>query len=144
MLLGLGLELRLQLGLGLHPLARVRFRPGVNLVQRRGQIRQHERVRIFRAEKIAAFLRQVGFVAFFVNGEEQLFLLGVKLRLLLVRVQLQFGLVHQPQVFRVFQQLHQAFGFRLAGFDAEQQQADLPFQCGGVLRHSSRRRDAVS
>ena len=64
-----GFEILLQFGFGLHPLARVGFRPGVNFVQRRGQVRQHERVRIVRAEKTAPLLRQVRFVAFFVNGK---------------------------------------------------------------------------
>ena len=69
------------LRLRLQPLARVRLRAGVDLVEGRGQVRQHEGVRIFRAEKIAALLRQVGFVALLVHGEEQFFLLRVELLL---------------------------------------------------------------
>ena len=124
-LLRLGLELRLNLRLRLQPFARVGFRAGVHVVQHRVQIRQHEGIRIFRADEIAALFREVGFVAFLVNGEQQFLLLAVKIHFLLVLVQIQFRLVHQLEIFRVLQNFHQAFGFRLAGLDAEQQQADL-------------------
>jgi hypothetical protein len=49
-------------------------------------------------------------------------------------VQIQFGPVHQLEVFRVFQKFHQAFGFGLAGFDAEQEQTDFMFEGFGILR----------
>ena len=109
-LLRLGLEFRLQLRLGLHALARVRLRADVNVVHRRAQVGQHERVRVFRAHEIPALLGQVGLVAFLVHREEQLLLLRVELHLLLVRVQRQLRVVHQLQVRRFFQHLQQRLG----------------------------------
>ncbi len=123
--LGLRLVFLLQLGFGLGAFARVGFGRDVNFVQRRGEVGQHEGVRVLGAEEIAAFFGQVGFVALFVNGEEQLLLFRVKLDLLLVSVQLQLGLVHHPQVFGVFEHLHQPFGFGLAKLDAVKQQPDF-------------------
>ena len=38
------------------------------------QIRKHEGIRIVRVEEVAALLREIGFVRFLVDGEEQLFL----------------------------------------------------------------------
>ena len=87
--LGLDLELLLQFRLGLEALARIGFRTGINFVQGGRQVGQHERVRIFGAEKIAALLAEVRLVALFVNGEEQLFLLRVEVYLFLVGVKLQ-------------------------------------------------------
>ena len=69
--LRLGFEFLLQLGLRFQPLARIGFRPGIDLVQRRRQIRQHERIRIFRAQKIAALFGQIGFMALFIHGEKE-------------------------------------------------------------------------
>ena len=105
----------------------------VNVVQHRRQIRQHEGVRIFRADEVASLFREVGFVAFLVNGEKQFLLFAVKVHLLLVLVQLQFGLIHHPGIFRILQKFRQTLRTRLAGFDAEQQQADFVFERGGVL-----------
>ena len=105
---------------------------GVHVVQQRRQIRQHERVRVFRADEIAALLGEVGFLAFFVHREKQFLLLAVKIHFLLVLVQFQFRAVHQPAFSGILQNFHQALGLRLAGLDAEQQQADLMFQLGGV------------
>ena len=68
--LGFGLEVLLELRLRLQPLPRVGFRPDINVVQRGAQVRQHEGVRVLRAEVIAAFLGQVGLVALLVNSEE--------------------------------------------------------------------------
>ena len=72
-------------------------------------------------------------MALFVHGEQQLLFFPVKVHLLLVPVQIQLGLIHQPQVFGIFQEFQQPFGFRLAGFDAEQQPADFTLQRGGIL-----------
>ncbi len=132
-LLRLGLELRLQLRLGLKPLARVGFRAGIHVVQQRVQVRQHERFWVLRTDEVAALLGQVGLVAFFIRGKKQFLLLAVKINLLLVLVQFQFGLVHQPEIFRVFQNFHQGFRLGLAGLDAEKQHPDLAFQRGGIL-----------
>ena len=112
-------------------------------MQRRRQVGQHEGVRVLRADEVAALFGQIGLVALFVNGEEQLLLFAVKVHLFLVPVQFQFGLVHQPQILGILQQFHQALGFRLAGFDAEQQQADFMFQRVGVRHVGAVGRDSV-
>jgi hypothetical protein len=105
--LRLRLELLLQLRLHLHPFADIRLRTRVDLMQRRREVGQHEGVGVFRAQEIAAFLREVGLVALFVDREQQLFLLGVELGFLLVGVQVKLRLVHQPDVLRILQDLHQ-------------------------------------
>ena len=138
-LLRLGLELRLDLGFGFQSLLEVGFRPGINLVERGDQVGQHESVGIFGAEKIAPFLREVGFVALFVDGVKKLLFFRVKFLLGLVGVQLQFGLVHQTQVLRVFQNFHQLGGLGIAEFDAVKQEADLFFQRVGDSGDWSRR-----
>ena len=131
-LLRLCLEIRLQFCFRLQTFARVGFRARINVVQQRRQIRQHKCVRVFRADKIAAFLGQIRLVTFFVNRKQQFLLLAVKINFLLIFVQLKFGAVHHSGIFRVFQNFHQPFGFRLAGFDAEQKQTDFMFQFGRV------------
>ena len=132
-LLRLGLKIRLQLRLGLQPLARIGFGTGIHIVQQRRQIRQHERIGILRADQSAAFFREIGLVAFLVHREDQFFLLAIEIHLLLVLVELQFRAVHQAGVLRILQNFHQAFGTRLAGLHAEEQQADLFFQGFSVL-----------
>ena len=131
--LRLGLEVRLQLRFCLQPFARVGFRAGIHVVQHRIKVGQHKRIRVFRADEIAALFGQVGFMTFLVNGKQQFLFLAIQINLLLVLVQIQFGLVHQLEIFRVLQNFHQALGFRLAGFDPEQQQPDFAFQLAGVL-----------
>ena len=126
------LELGLDLGFHFQPLARVSLRPGVNLVENGRQVGEHERVRVLRAEKIPAFLRQVCVVALFLHREEEFLLLRVKLLLRLVGVQFEFRLVHQAEVVRVFEQLQESFGPRLAHLDAVEQQADFPLQRLGI------------
>ena len=131
--LGLRFKFLLQLGLGLHALAHVGLRAGVNVMQQGRQIGQHEGFRILGADGVAAFFGEVGVVALFVHGKQQLLFFPVKVHFLLVPVQIQLGLIHQPQILGIFQKFQQAFGFRLARFDAEQQPADFIFQRGGVL-----------
>src|SRR5580765_8600670 len=69
-LLCFGLVFLLELGFGFGPLAGVRFRTDVDLVKGDREIGQHEGIRIFRAEKITAFLGEIGFMAFLINSEE--------------------------------------------------------------------------
>ncbi len=128
--LRLGLIFLVKLRLGLRAFAHVgfRLRAVVNFVQRRAQVGQHEGVRVFRAEEIAAFLRQICLVALFVNGEEKLLLLRVHLHLFLIGVKLQLRLVHQPEILRVLEKLHQAGGLGLADLHSIQQQADFALQ----------------
>src|SRR6266403_1589731 len=72
-------------------------------------------------------------MALFINGKEKLFLLGVEVHLLLVGVEHQFGLVHEAQVFGVFEQLEQPFGSGLADLDTVEQQTDFLFGSVPVL-----------
>ena len=78
--LRLGLKILLDLCFRLQALAGVGFRPGVNFVQRRGQVRQHKRLGILRADEIAALFGQVSLVAFFVDGKKQFLLLLSKVQ----------------------------------------------------------------
>ena len=92
--MGLALVFLLELRFCVQTFARVGLRAVVNLVQCGRKIREHEGVRVLRAEKIPTLFSQVRVVALLVNRVKQLLLLLVKLGLLLVRVQLQLGLVH--------------------------------------------------
>ena len=114
--LGFRFKILLQSGLGLHAFARIGFRPGINLVQQRRQIGQDKGFGVLGADDVAAFFGEIGLVTLFVNGKQQLLFFPVKIHLFLVPVQIQFGLVHQPQVFGVFQEFQQAFGFRVGRF----------------------------
>jgi hypothetical protein len=75
--LGLGLKVSLQLGLRFQAQARVEVRLDVNFVQRRRQIRQHERVRIFRAQIIAPLLGQISLIGLLIHREQELLLLRI-------------------------------------------------------------------
>jgi hypothetical protein len=94
---------------------------------------KHERIRIVGIDVIAALLREIGFVAFLVHRVEQFFLLAIEIHLLLILVEFEFGAVHDDAVLGVFQNFEQRFGTRLAGFHAEQQQANFFFQRAGIL-----------
>ena len=113
--LGLGLEFRLQLGLRLQPLARRRF-PG----RRRSRAAPCVRSGSMKASgsfglrKLRPFSVKSASWLFSSMAKSSSSFSRVKLHLLLVGVQLQFGLVHQPQILRIFQHLHQTFGRRLA------------------------------
>src|SRR5947209_2191982 len=123
--LGLGLEFRLQFGLGFEALAGIWFGAGVNVMQRRAEVGQHESIRVLGAKISAAFFSEIGLVAFFINGKKEFLFLGVELDFLLVGVKLQLGRVHNPNALGALEELGQAFGGRLAEFDAIEQKAGL-------------------
>ena len=93
-----------------------------------GHVGQHEGVRVLGPHEVAPLFRQVGVVAFFVHGEEQLLLFGVEGLFGLIGMKLQFGLVHKPLVLRVLQHLEKIGRAGAARLDAEEQHADSGFQ----------------
>ena len=103
-------------------------------MQESRQIRQHKGFRILGTDDIAALFGEIGLMTFFVDGKQQFLLFPVKVHFFLIPVQIQFRLVHQPEVFGIFQQFQQILGFRLAGFDPKQQPANFVFQRRAV-RH---------
>ena len=124
-LLGFGFEIGLQLVLHLQPLVHILFRAVVNFVKCRNQVWHDESLRIFWAQIIAPFFREVGVVALLINRVKELFLFGVELFFRLIRVHLQLGFVHEPHVFGILQQPHQRFRPRIADFHAIKQQPDF-------------------
>ena len=79
-------------------------------------------------------------MAFFINRKKELLFFSIHLDLLLIGMKLELGLVHQPKIFRLFQQLEQTVGFGLPDFHAIKQAADLAFgqfailHVGAILR----------
>ena len=86
--LGLRVAMLLALGFPLLFLLVAKRRIEIDLGELADQIRKHERVRIVRIQEAAALFREIGFVRFFVDGEEKLFLQREELFLARVLVKL--------------------------------------------------------
>ncbi len=91
----------------------------VDVGEERAEVGKREGFRIARRKELAAFFHQVGIVAFFVDGEVELFFNREEILFLRVLVEGKLGLFEQTAHFRIFHVAHQLAVARLAEFDFE-------------------------
>src|SRR5262249_29792342 len=80
------------------------------------QIREYKRVRIIGIEKHAALLGEIGFIRFFVDGEEKFLLEREQLFFARVLVKRELGFIDGPALVWVFHHAQELFIARLTEF----------------------------
>src|SRR5437867_3107590 len=100
--LGLGVAMLLALRFFLVLLFRRERLVEIDLREFVNQIRQYKRVGIIRIQEAAALLGKIGFVRFFVDGEEQFFLEREQFLLTRVLIKRKLGFIDGAALIRVF------------------------------------------
>ena len=98
------------------------------------QIRQHKRVWIVRVKKTAALFGKIGFVRFFVDGEEEFFLEREQFFFAGVRIKQKLSLIDSATLVRIFHHPQQLLVARLTQFHFEHEQTAFGDELSFLLR----------